>query len=135
MSQYLEESKRIRGIKNPHYNCAQGVLIPFAKRAGLDEDQAYALAANFGGGMKRGSVCGAVTGALMVLGLYGLSDAETVRAFYRSFQNNHDGMLECRDLLAASAKRGEEKSAHCDGLVFECVEAVEKILRENGKID
>lgn len=134
MSKYLEESKRIRAIVSPHYNCAQGVLIPFAQDAGLDEESAYNLAANFGRGMKMESVCGAVTGSLMTLGLFGLNDPQTVSEFYHTFQTRHDGMLNCRDLLAASAKRGEDKKNHCDGLVFECVQIVEKILKERGRI-
>ena len=134
MSKYLEESKRIRAIASPHYNCAQGVLIPFAKDAGLDEESAYNLAANFGGGMKMGSICGAVTGSLMTLGLFGLNDPQTIGEFYRTFRERHESMINCRDLLAASARRGEIKKNHCDGLVFECVQIVENILREHGKI-
>jgi C_GCAxxG_C_C family probable redox protein len=134
MSRYLDEARRIRAITAPHYNCAQGVLIPFAEDAGLDRKTAYALAGNFGSGMRRGATCGAVTGALMVLGLFGADDPATVNRFYQRFGENHDRMLECRDLLRASHEKGEIQKAHCDGLVFECVGIVEDLLREAGKI-
>ena len=134
MSQYMDKCRTIRASVDPHYNCAQGVLIPFAKERGLDEDTAYALAANFGSGMKMGSTCGAVTGSLMVLGLYGLSDSATVQEFYRAFREKHENMMNCRDLLAASHKRGEVQKTHCDGLVFECLEITENILRKHGKL-
>jgi C_GCAxxG_C_C family probable redox protein len=52
------------------FNCAQSVLVAFAPQLGMDESQALKLASPFGGGVvRRGQICGAVTGALMVLGL------------------------------------------------------------------
>lgn len=69
MSRYMEKAKELRADTGRHYNCAQSVLIPFAADAGIDEEAAFRVAANFGGGMKMGSVCGAVTGGLMALGL------------------------------------------------------------------
>ena len=43
-------------------------------------------------------------------------------------------MLDCADLLRRNKELGGEKKPHCDGLVFECVSLVEKILREQGKL-
>ena len=45
MQTVLERAKALRADPNVHYNCAQAVLIPFAERAGLSTEQAYALAA------------------------------------------------------------------------------------------
>ncbi|MCD8341863.1 MAG: C-GCAxxG-C-C family protein [Clostridiales bacterium] len=133
MSELLDRSKALRGDPAVHYNCAQSVLIPFAERRGMDTATANALSANFGAGMKMASVCGAVTGALMALGLYGVDDGPTVSRFYQMIKDNHDGMLLCRDLLAAYKKRGGgDKKPHCDGMVYECVQAVEAILTEKG---
>ena len=50
-------------------NCCQAVLGACCDKWNLDPDTAYRLGAFFGGGMRRGEVCGAVTGALMALGL------------------------------------------------------------------
>ena len=53
------------------FNCCQSVLVSFAADLGLTEEQAFALGSNFGAGMRMGSACGALTGALMALGLMG----------------------------------------------------------------
>ena len=53
-----------------HYNCAQSTFIPFARQMGLDDESALRVAAAFGGGMGRnGQNCGAVSGALLAIGL------------------------------------------------------------------
>ena len=52
------------------YNCSQSVLITYSSELGLSEDLALRIAAPFGGGIGHmGEVCGAVSGAMMVLGL------------------------------------------------------------------
>ena len=131
MSKYLEKAKELRAIVTPHYNCGQSVVIPFAEAAGLTEAQALGICANFGGGLKRGSACGAITGGLVVLGLFGIDNPA---AYYQALRAEHEGMLDCADLLRKNQELGREKKPHCDGLVFECVSLVERILRENGKL-
>ncbi len=57
------------------FNCAQSVFASFSEELGLDEKQALKIGGCFGSGMRKGEVCGACTGALMVLGLkYGQSE-------------------------------------------------------------
>ena len=134
MGKYADEAERLFRIPSPHYNCAQRMLCPFAEDAGLSREAAFRIGANFGGGMKCGSVCGAVTGGLMVLGLFGLDDPKTVQEFLGAFRDRHSGMLECRDLLQASAREGIPRAEHCQGLVRESVTRLEKMLEEAGKI-
>ncbi|MBR2671285.1 MAG: C_GCAxxG_C_C family protein [Oscillospiraceae bacterium] len=131
MSRYLDRAKELRAIITPHYNCGQSVILPFAVDMGLSEEQAIGIAANFGGGLKRASACGAITGGLVVLGMFGIDDPS---GYYRALRENHEGMLDCADLLRKNKELGGERKPHCDALVFECVTLVEKILRENGKI-
>ena len=50
-------------------NCAQSVLASVGKYTGLDQDTALSVAAGFGGGVRSGEVCGAISGAVMALGL------------------------------------------------------------------
>ena len=133
-SKFLLRAERARNNPDRHYNCAQAVLVPFAPEAGLDEETACRLAANFGGGMKRASVCGAVTGGLMVLGLYGLEDPKIVGEYHRRLREAHEGYLDCADLLRRNKERGIEKKTHCDGMVYECVALAEELLRRYGKI-
>lgn len=134
MSKYLDRAKELRAITQVHYNCAQSVIVPFAADAGLTEEAAMKVASNFGSGMKMASVCGAITGGLMVLGLFGVDDAKTVGTYYAKLKERHEGFLNCADLLRINKQKGQEKKPHCDAMVYECVELVEEILREQQKL-
>ena len=134
MSNYLDDSRALRADEKKLCNCAQGVVVPFAETAGIDREAAYRVAANFGGGMKRAATCGAVTGGLMALGLLGADDPATISEYHRRIKENHAGCLECADLLRINREQGGNKKEHCDGMVFECVQLVEELLRERGKI-
>ena len=136
MSKYtdlaMERRSHIGPDGKPVCNCAQTVVSVFARDVGYDEEAALKAAKFFRGGMQMGSVCGAVTGGLMVLGYSGLSDASVSNGFIQSVKATHDGMINCKDLLSASAARGEVKKTHCDALICACIDLVEKTLRENG---
>ena len=134
MSEYLDRAKELRAITQIHYNCAQSVAVPFAKTVGIDEDTAYRMAAHFGGGMKMGATCGAVTGAMMVLGLAGKGDLNTLQTLYRAVKEKHDGYLDCRDLLRINAQKGLEKKPHCDAMVYELVQLTEELLMADDTI-
>ena len=45
------------------------MLASFGRNHGLEEETAFKVARVFGGGLGEGMVCGAVTGALMAIGL------------------------------------------------------------------
>ena len=122
MSKYMDRAKELRACQSPHYNCAQSVLLPFAPDAGMSEEDAFRLAANFGGGM-------------MALGLWGVDDRTVVQKLIRAMKGNHEGTLECSKLLAKNAETGLPRKPHCDGMVYEAVALVEEILRSEGKID
>ena len=134
MSRYTDRAAEIRAIVEPHYNCGQGTAMPFAEGRGVSEETMRALCANFGSGLKRKSNCGALTGAITILGLYGVNDQETVDEFYKAFADNHGGMLDCGLLVADNEAKGNEQKPFCDSLVIECVELVEKILSDRGLI-
>ena len=129
-SKYLARARDLRASTTIHYNCGQSVILPFAGDMGLTEEQAMGICANFGGGLKRASACGAITAGIIVLGVFGIEPAE----YYQALRANHDGMLDCADLLRRNKELGREKKPHCDGLVFECVSLVERILQEHGKL-
>ena len=92
------------------YNCAQAVLCAFNDLTGLDADAAARIASSFGGGMGRlREVCGAVSGALLALGiLRGYSDPRDpeakklhyhrVQEFARRFRDKN-GSIVCRELM------------------------------------
>jgi C_GCAxxG_C_C family probable redox protein len=89
------------------FNCSQAVFAAFASRFGLSDETALKLSSPFGGGIaRRGEVCGALTGALMVLGLqHGNFDPQRkentyqiAEKFVREFKVRHGAIL-CRELL------------------------------------
>ena len=89
------------------FNCSQAVFSAFAPQFGLDEKTALRLASPFGGGVaRRGEVCGAVTGALLALGLARGADKPAGKEeiyrlsqeFMRRFEEKH-GTLLCRGLI------------------------------------
>lgn len=98
-----------RGYFEQRLNCAQSVFAPFASRLGLDLDTAMKIATPFGGGMSHtGQVCGAVSGALLAIGLYrGVTEYDKVKkdACYelaREFQERFKselGGITCPNLL------------------------------------
>jgi C_GCAxxG_C_C family probable redox protein len=92
------------------FTCAQALFAAFAPRYGLAPDAALRIATPFGGGVAgEAETCGAVNGALLVLGLArgrarldgGHAKEETyrlTRAFRERFAAGA-GSLVCRDLL------------------------------------
>ena len=89
-------------------NCCQAVIMSCCEKYGLTKDQAYHLGAFFGGGMRCGEVCGAVSGALMALGLkYGDENnrrCDKSKAFLNAFKAEFGSIL-CRDILALHEKK------------------------------
>lgn len=93
------------------YNCAQSVVLAFGDVTGLDDRTAAMLSSSFGGGMGRlREVCGAVSGALTVLGLVqGCADPDDpdakkahyhrVQEFAKRFREKN-GSIICRELLS-----------------------------------
>ena len=110
------------------FSCSQSVLAAFAPGLGLDVDAALRVSAAFGGGMGRlGHTCGAVTGALMALGLkYGATVADPVakerayaltREFIAKFEARH-GATDCADLLGVNIGTPEGQAAACEANLF-----------------
>lgn len=122
----MEHARALRDDKEVHYNCCQAVLVTFADKLGLSEEQAFTLGSNFGSGMRHGATCGTITGALMALGMMGYSEQEAT-ALLRQIREKH-GATDCATLLRTAHERGEARKDHCDGLVYEIVEALEEIV-------
>ena len=65
-----EKAAAAKALFMEGYNCSQAVVGAWAEDIGLDSETAYKIASGFGGGIGRmREVCGAFTGAVMVLGL------------------------------------------------------------------
>ena len=51
------------------FNCCQSVLAAYADLTGLSEQACFDLGGGFGAGAQTGELCGAITGAVMTLGM------------------------------------------------------------------
>ena len=91
------------------FNCSQAVVGSYCEGFGLDRETAFKVATGFGGGMRMGETCGAVTGAFMVLGLkYGNATAEDKKAKGKTYEKvveytsrfkARNGSVMCRNCL------------------------------------
>ncbi len=100
------------------YNCAQSVVLSFADELNLSKEVAQKIAAGFGGGMgKEQKTCGAVTGAVMVLGMLEGEQVNnndelksrsyaSVKKLHRQFFEKF-GTTQCRDLIECDLKTAE----------------------------
>jgi len=111
------------------FNCSQAVFSAYAPSFGVDLETALKLASPFGGGLARqGEACGAVTGALLALGLSrGSATAEAKEEAYRfaadflrRFQERHNTIL-CRELIGYDLSSPEGLQRAREGGVFKTI--------------
>lgn len=107
----MKEVKKAGDLFLEGFNCAQSVFTAFCDRFNMDEETAKRVSAGLGGGVGRmREVCGAVSGAAMVLGSITAavqgsdekSKAENyklVREFAERFKKRHGGTVICREML------------------------------------
>ena len=133
------------------FNCSQSVLAAFSDLTGLSEQESFNVAGGFGGGAGTGELCGAITGAVMTLGMLTPVDMndpagskkrtvalskELQKRFMERF-----GALRCQDLLKNKNETDPIKTpaahalgvtGHCSIMIVTAVEIVEEMLRERG---
>ena len=128
--------------------CAPAVLSTYSEQFGLEKALALKIACGFGAGIGRmGRTCGAVTGALMVIGLkYGqanLADVESrektyklIKEFVANFTALH-GSIECKELIgydlsdSGGIKLARERGVFtnkCPSFVYDSACILEDIL-------
>ncbi len=128
-------------------NCAQSVLLAFVEDLDINKETAKKVSSPFGGGIGRsGMICGAVSGALMVLGIkYGdkLSKDnmyKQTREFLNMFKQEY-GQIDCKLLTGfdlsipeQSAEAGKQNIADnlCSNYIKKSVMMLERILTELG---
>ena len=114
-------------------NCAQSVVVAFHDRLNIDENTAFKITEGLGKGCAVESICGALTGCIMVIssyysdGLEGkgsskLSTYEKTKAFLDAFEE-YDGSIICSELKERRAKN-ESKDATCT----DCIASAIKIM-------
>ena len=128
-TEHLEAVDRAEELFREGFMCSQAVLMAFARTLEMNEPQAARVASAFGAGMARhGWTCGAVTGALMAVGLHaGHATAEDApakddvlaraQALVARFEERH-GATACRQLVGANMLDAAERQAASDRGVF-----------------
>ena len=119
---------------NGGLNCAESTLKCLIEDGviGLPEES-IRMMSGFGGGMQRGSVCGAVVSSVAALGsVYGRTStdedrkpsAAAVRSFLKQFEEEF-GTIYCKELQQTYVKEHALKS---DGMYRACKVFVEKAI-------
>ncbi|HOH46725.1 MAG TPA: C-GCAxxG-C-C family protein [Candidatus Cloacimonadota bacterium] len=130
-------------------NCAQSVCSAFAADMLADSSAMLRIASCFGGGMRMGATCGALTGALMILGLAGgfsvydpvsKQNTERLTLDFLAAWKQKVGQTDCKEILGIdpslpgqrelARERGifDENCPHC---IETAVELLETILKEH----
>ena len=140
-----------RGYFKEGYACSQAVALAFKDRTTLTKQQIASATLGFGGGMGRlREVCGAVSGAFIVLGLkFGYVSAEDYEGKKRLYGyvqevgnrfKTLNGSYICSELVGLPAgadkpapeKRTDEyyKKRPCADLVGDAAEILERFIEE-----
>lgn len=127
----MTRAERAESLFLEGYNCAQAVFCAFAGDYGIDDETARRIACGLGGGVGRlREVCGAVTGAALVLGLREGPDKAAVYAAVQALAADFKakmGTYICREHLAGTgATTGGAPEARTDAYyrVRPCAELV-----------
>ena len=131
---------------NEGFACSQSILSTYGEELGLNRELGLKVSGAFGGGMvNMGDTCGAVTGALMVIGLkYGRTIATDTVAkemtynfaeeFLEEFKQRNKTIV-CKELLGCDISTPEGRAFDsenkiCDKLCPKFVQDAAEILEE-----
>lgn len=145
----MKKSDDAAGSFSQGITCSASVFGAFAQDLGLDEKTARKIACGFGAGISRtGNICGAVSGAIMVIGLkYGKAEQsddpaatektrDLTRQFIREFEQKH-GSVNCTGILGYNlsvlneydeAVKANLFRTQCPACVRDAAEILERIL-------
>jgi C_GCAxxG_C_C family probable redox protein len=145
----LSKAEKAKKQSEKGFSCAPAVFSTYSEQFGLEKELALKIACGFGGGIGRtGRTCGAVTGAVMVIGLkHGQADLadeesrqkthELIKKFIDKFTALH-GSIECRQLIgydlsdSAELKLARESGVFrkkCAGFVYDAARILEDVLQ------
>ena len=128
---------------NNGYNCSQAVFSTYCEQLGLDKTSALKVAGSFGGGMGHiGETCGAVTGAIMLIGLkHGKvqkDDNEAKEKTYQLVQEysklfiEKNGSVKCTELLGYDLSSSEGMNAAREANVWNTI--CSKLVKDSSQI-
>jgi C_GCAxxG_C_C family probable redox protein len=144
----LSKAEKAKKQFEKGFSCAPAVLSTYSEQLGLEKALALKIACGFGGGIGRtGRTCGAVTGAVMVIGLkHGQADVadeesrqkthKLVKKFIDKF-TALQGSIECKELIGydlsdsaelKAARESEVFQSKCPGFVYDSARILEDVL-------
>ncbi len=124
-------------LKNENYNCAQAVFAAYADLFDIPEKAALQIPAGFGAGIGHTeNICGAISGAIMLIGLKNYKNFGTTEAkekiyqlsaeFVEAFEDVHESD-NCEVLLDLK----EMKNIECSEYIKTACELLEKMHLRN----
>ncbi len=128
----MNKSKEATKIFDRGFNCAQSVLYTYGKEFFKEDSLALKLASGFGAGISyRGEMCGAVSGALMAIGLHcGYSDVseadakelsnKIIKEFLKEFEKQNKSVY-CKQLLKTDISKAEGLEYARENGLFETI--------------
>ena len=127
------ESKKDKALARfgKGFNCAQAVLSVFCEKYGMDMETALKISCGLGAGVRSGEVCGAVSGAVLVVGLkhghHIAEDKESKANCYakteellNEFRKAHKTII-CRDILSVDISTNDGRTQAQDGNLFRTI--------------
>lgn len=119
-----------------NFNCAQSVFAAFSEDYGIPREMALKISSGLGGGVRCGEVCGAASGAVLVIGLScghsvlgdmqakEFNSSETVE-FMKRFRERNKSCV-CREILGIDISSPENRMKAKEQNLFNtvCVDMV-----------
>lgn len=111
------------------YNCAQSIIKVYANEVGMNQEDAVKMASALGGGVGRnGHICGAVSGAALIIGMkFGSTDPADFQAKEKAYNKTNE-LLEifatentsvlCKELIPYDMKNPDELKKAREAGVF-----------------
>jgi len=118
MNEQIDLGEKASNLFLKGFNCSQSVLMTMFEHWGGNNELVPKIATAFGGGIGRcGSVCGALTGGVLAIGVrFGtnepsvekrLQSYELSRKFYEQFEKRNKGVL-CKELIGYTLSNPDE---------------------------
>jgi C_GCAxxG_C_C family probable redox protein len=129
-------------------NCCQSIIMTYGPQFGLEKELGIRLGTGFAGGLARhGEVCGAVSGAIIIIGLaHGMKDENDIEARDKTYELVNEFIkrflekncfLTCRKLLGCDLRTPEGRAfakdqglfdTLCPNFVKEAAEILEDLI-------
>ncbi len=121
------ETRVAKAIENykSGMNCSQSVVMAYADLFGVDEKTMFMVSEGFGAGMGMRSVCGAVTGMFMLLGLKNSSGNPEISTKAQTLKLVNEAAQKFKDINGSIICAELKGSTLVDGKPVNCIKCIE----------